>query len=333
MNITLTTIAVLLCAAPEKAESPKDEALALLGARQGEPGLAKLAGLKPPDPDLGRKVAEHAGRCRARDKIVGYALSEKALELAPGDTAVSLAHAESCLAVGQHKEAKALLDLAGKKDPASPAVRIARAELALSEDDMAAAQRHAKGLEKDPRFGQRATNVIALARSAHEKATAEALAEKQAKALSKKAAALAAAGQDEEGEPAPGSVPGDAETPASGESAVVARGGHRIGIGQETQFVAQGVRKGRAYQFRAMGACTYWWRRRIHQNESVSGLDFRVQVGAADPIPFSVASGKEDRAQASFVADSNNPTVRVFDRSSPDKEVNCNLHSFEIVAQ
>src|SRR4051812_7982613 len=62
------------------------------------------------DISYARTLVRAAQLCRPQDKVIGMALTEKAMLFAPKDYGVQTAHAESMLALDQRSEAAKLLD-------------------------------------------------------------------------------------------------------------------------------------------------------------------------------------------------------------------------------
>ncbi|MFN7132427.1 MAG: hypothetical protein ACK4N5_10105, partial [Myxococcales bacterium] len=109
----------------------------------------------------GRMLARAVSNCRAKDPVIAFALSEKALAFAPADPAVQTAHAESLLALQQRGDAAALLDRILKFHPEEARrARMLRGKLAAQESDHELAIRVLKPLEDDEQYGDEAAKLI-----------------------------------------------------------------------------------------------------------------------------------------------------------------------------
>src|SRR5690348_14914302 len=94
--------AIVFAAPAARAErSPMTAIVALIEQKQCEEAYLRIGDVpNPSKPNAdsekdGRMLARVVSACRQKDPVIGFALSEKAMALAPADPAVQTAHAES----------------------------------------------------------------------------------------------------------------------------------------------------------------------------------------------------------------------------------------------
>src|SRR5687768_1073736 len=92
--------------------------------------------------DAARLLVQGASACRKQDRVLAFALTQRAVELAPNDYGVRTAHAESLLAVDERASAAQLLDAVLQAHPRDAVrARFLRAQLADEESEPALAVR------------------------------------------------------------------------------------------------------------------------------------------------------------------------------------------------
>lgn len=315
-----------------RAESgPMASIVALIEKKDCENAYLRIAEIPTPEkPNAqsekdGRMLARVVSACRAKDPVIGFALTEKALALAPADPAVQTAHAESLLVLNQRGEAADLLDriLKFHGDEARRA-RVLRGKLAAQEADHALAIRVLRPLEGDEQYGEEVARLIQTSATALEQRHANkadlALAEASAREKAEKAEQALKAQPDD-----------DERTPV----AIPLRG--KVGNGGEKIFTAK-VKKGSSYVFTASGQCTRSATKkkrrgsRMYEDPTrdIYGIDFAVQIGSMPPKQLSVGQFKVERSEIPFVAEEDKLPIRVFDRSSVESGVKCSVTDFSV---
>ncbi len=273
----------------------------------------------------GRMLARVVSACRQKDPVIGFALSEKAMALAPADPAVQTAHAESLLALQQRGEAAVLLDriLKFHGDEARRA-RILRGKLAAAEADHDLAIRVLRPLEGDEQYGEEVARLMQESATALEQRHANkadlALAEADARQKAEKAEE--ALKTYEPGEHGGAGV------------AIPLRG--KVGVGGEKVFTAK-VKKGQSYVFTANGQCTRAAKKkkarsRMYEDPTrdIYGIDFAVQIGTMPPKQLSVGQFKTEKSEIPFIAEDDKLPIRVFDRSSVESGIKCSVTDFVV---
>jgi hypothetical protein len=288
----------------------------LLAARDCE-GLQQLfAPSAPPraerNLDAARLLVRGATACREQDRVLAFALTERALALAPDDSGVRTAHAESLLAVDERTAASRLLDETLQAHPRNTGrARFLRAQLADQESESALVVKLAQPLVDDPEYGAPARQLFArhqatLQSQAQARETL-ALEEQSATERAAQAQAVATSRQPLL----------DGTAPRSGSEAWSAQGSIKSG-GQRT-FRTRNIQAGFTYLFYATGTCSgpskQGRKHKIAPTVDLFGQDFRVTIGTLDPMPLKVGVEPERNA-LSFRSTENNPQIFLEDRTS-----------------
>jgi tetratricopeptide (TPR) repeat protein len=262
--------------------------------------------------DAARLLARGAATCRKQDRVLAFALTQRAVELAPNDYGVRTAHAESLTAVDERASAAQLLDEIIQAHPQDAVrARFLRAQLADEESESALVVRLLEPLIKDPEYGEPARALLARNQEAlqstaqaresmarEEQAVLEASARAQEEAASR-------AGTTERNAPRPG-------TEAWSTRSTLKSGGART-------FRTKNIKAGFTYIFHATGSCTApaapkGRKSKLGPTVDLFGQDFRVRIGTLDPLPLKVGLEPEQNA-LSFRAPENNPQVFIEDRT------------------
>jgi tetratricopeptide (TPR) repeat protein len=279
----------------------------LLAARDCE-GLQALfapegsAPVSHPTP-AARLLVRGAAACRAQDSLLAFALTERALALAPKDTGVRTAHAESLLSVEERTDAARLLDAILRDHPKDAArAQFLRAQLAGQESENALAVQLATPLVNHPEYGEGARALLARHQSALQSdAEARTALAREERALAERADQAAAA-------------PSHAPRPDS--EAWSTRGTVKSG-GQRT-FRTRNILAGFTYILHATGTCTPPARTgrkgKLAPPADLFGQDFRVRIGAQEPLHLKVGLQPE-RNTLSFRAPEDNPQLFLEDRT------------------
>lgn len=328
---TLLCASLFIAPAARAAKSAMDEVVSLVEQKECEEAYLRIAEVPTPEKPTaasekdGRMLVRVVSACRAKDPVIGFALTEKALALAPADPAVQTAHAESLLALQQRGDAAALLDriLEHHGDEARRA-RMLRGKLAALEADHALALRILRPLEREEQYGEEVAELLASCTAALEQKHANkadlALAEAEARARAEEAEAAL--------EQAPAVNAGPPVT-------IPLRG--KVSNGGEKVFTAK-LRKGAAYVFTANGICTRSATKkkrrgsRLYEDPTrdIYGIDFAVQLGSLPPKQLSVGQFKSERSEIPFIAEGDRISIRVFDRSSVEPGVKCSVTDFSV---
>jgi hypothetical protein len=262
--------------------------------------------------DAARLLARGAAACRKQDRVLAFALTQRAMELAPGDYGVRTAHAESLTAVDERASAAQLLDAILQAHPQDAVrARFLRAQLADEESESALVVRLLEPLVKDPEYGEPARALLARNQAAlqSQALAREALAREEQAALEASARA-----QEVAATRTPTAAP---NAPRSGSEAWSARGTLKSG-GQRT-FRTKNIQAGFTYTFHATGSCTAPPVKKSRKSKlgptvDLFGQDFRVRIGSLDPLPLKVGLEPEQNT-LSFRAPENNPQVFIEDRT------------------
>ncbi len=326
-------LAALLTLAPAVSlAAPADQLISLLEQKRCEDAFLLIQQVKPPpaataeSASQGRRIARASLPCRQRDTALGVAFTELAAKLAPEDPEVLTAHAEALVSLQQRAEAARLLDKVLESHPDdAPKARFARGKLAFDERDYETASKVLKPLKTDEEYGDEAQVMIV-----------------------KSEAAMAQREQDE-GEPkmlAPETAVKKADeamkvTKKQPSGKVVAQLKGKVTSGGSKTFTAKGLKKGQPYLFTASGECTRKGAtgkrskktRGLHEDplRDISGIDFAVQFGSQQPRTLSMGQHKPDSSRIEFLADAEAMAIKVFDRSSTDKDVKCTAEDFVVL--
>jgi hypothetical protein len=288
----------------------------LLASRDCE-GLQELfapSGSAPARKDLdgARLLVRGAAACREQDRVLAFALSQRAVELAPEDYGVRTAFAESLLSVDERTAAARLLDELLQAHPQDAMrARFLRARLADEESESALVVKLAPPLLEDPEYAPPARELLARHQAALE-------AQAQARqTLSQDEAAMLERARKVAEERTPTSPPSQ-DAPRSGSEAWSSRATIKSG-GQRT-FRTRNLQAGVTYTFHATGTCTApqspkGKKSRLAPTVDLFGQDFRVRIGNLDPLPLKVGLVPE-RNTLSFRANDNNPQIFIEDRST-----------------
>jgi hypothetical protein len=263
--------------------------------------------------DAARLLAQGAAACRKQDRVLAFALSQRAVELAPNDYGVRTAFAESLLSVDERASAAQLLDTLIQAHPRDAVrARFLRAQLADEESEHALAVRLLEPLIKDAEYGEPARALLARNQAALQsqaQARETMVRDEQAARESAARAQQAAASR---------SLPEDRNAPRSGTEAWSSRSTLKSG-GART-FRTKNIKAGFTYIFHATGACTPPPQKKGSRKSKLGptvdlfGQDFRVRIGSLDPLPLKVGLEPEQNA-LNFQAPENNPQVFIEDRT------------------
>jgi tetratricopeptide (TPR) repeat protein len=286
----------------------------LLAARDCE-GLQELFAPTAParpekDLDAARLLVRGATACREQDRVLAFALTQRALALAPDDYGVRTAHAESLLAVDERTAAARLLDELLQAHPQDAMrARFLRARLADQESESARVVKLVHPLLEDPEYATPARELLARNQAALEaQAKARQTLSQDEAALTERAREVAASRTH-----APTRT-----APRSGTEAWSTRTTLKSG-GQRT-FRTRNIQAGFTYTFHATGTCTgpenkKGRKSRLAPTVDLFGQDFRVRIGSLDPQPLKVGLEPERNA-LSFRPTENNPQIFIEDRST-----------------
>jgi hypothetical protein len=284
----------------------------LLAAKDCE-GLQQLfAPSSPPrterNPEAARLLARGAAACRSQDAVLAFALTERALALAPDDLGMRTAHAESLIAVDERTTAAKLLDEVLQAPRGTTArARLLRAQLADLESESALVVKLAQPLLEDPQYGPPARELLAR----HQAALDSHAQARQSLAREELDAAERAARAQEAARTRPGE-PTRSGTEAWSTRATVQSGGQRT-------FKPRNLQAGSTYVFHATGTCTGPTRPRrkggLTPTVDLFGQDFRVRIGSLDPMPLKVGVQPAQNALP-FRAAESNPQIFLEDRTS-----------------
>lgn len=281
----------------------------LLSAKDCE-GLQQLfAPATPPrterNPEAARLLARGATTCRAQDSVLAFALTQRALALAPDDIEVRTAHAESLIAVDERSEAAKLLEEVLQKPARTTArARLVRAQLADLESESALVVTLAQPLAADPQYGATARELLARHQAAldsHTQARESMAREEQS------AAERAAQAQDSL----------ERTSVRSGTEAWSTRGS--VSSGGQRTFKTRNLQAGSTYVLHATGTCSGPPKPKrkggLAPTVDLFGQDFRVRIGTLDPLPLKVGVQPEQNT-LTFRAPENNPQIFLEDRTS-----------------
>ncbi|MDY7229005.1 hypothetical protein [Hyalangium rubrum] len=293
----------------------------LLAARDCE-GLEALfapAGTASPERnterniDAARLLAQGATACREQDKVLAFALTQRALALAPDDYGVRTAHAESLLAVDERSAAARLLDETLQAHPRDAVrARFLRARLADEEAESALVVRLLEPILQEPEYGEPARALHARNQSAlqsHSQARETMAREEQALSESAARAQEVASSRSSEA---------DRHAPRSGSEVWSARA--TLKSGAQRTFRTKNIQAGATYIFHATGGCTApssnkkGRKSRLGPTVDLFGQDFRVRIGTLDAMPLKVGLEPEQNA-LTFRAAENNPQIFIEDRT------------------
>lgn len=288
----------------------------LLAARDCE-GLHQLfapAGHSHAERNLeaARLLVQGAAACQKEDRVLAFALTQRALALAPEDYGVRTAHAEHLLAVEERTAAARLLDETIQAHPKNALrARFLRAQLADEEAESATVVKLLEPLREDPEYG-----VPARALMARHEAALQAQAEarenlaREEKEVAERTAQAQEVAERRTSEP-------DRGAPRPGSEAWSARGTLKSG-GQRT-FRTRNIQAGFTYIFHATGTCTApskpARKSRLAPTVDLFGQDFRVRIGTLDPMPLKVGLEPERNALPFRSAEAN-PQIFIEDRTT-----------------
>jgi hypothetical protein len=284
----------------------------LLAAQDCE-GLQQLfAPSQPPGPekdlDGARLLVRGATACRKQDAVLAFALTQRALALAPDDYGVRTAHAESLLSVDERSAAAHLLDKTLEAHPQNAQrARFLRAQLADKESESALVVQLTQPLVNDREYGPQARALLARHQAAlqAQAQARETLSRDEKDALARQEAA-AQAGPDR-------------LSTRPGTEAWSARGTVQSG-GQRT-FHTRNLQAGATYILHATGTCTAptpskrGRKARLGPTVDLFGQDFRVRIGSLEPLPLKVGLEPERNA-LTFRCPEDNPQIFLEDRTS-----------------
>jgi hypothetical protein len=260
--------------------------------------------------DGARLLVRGATACRKQDPVLAFALTQRALALAPEDYGVRTAHAESLIAVDERSAAAHLLDETLQAHPSNAMrARFLRAQLADQESESALVVKLAQPLVNDPEYGAPARELLARHQALlqSQSQARERLAREEHDAAEKAAQAREVAQQHTS----------ESTTPPADSEAWSARGTVKSG-GQRT-FRTRNIQAGSTYIFHATGTCTGaskpGRKQRLGPTVDLFGQDFRVRIGSLEPMPLKVGLEPERNA-LTFRAPENNPQIFLEDRTS-----------------
>lgn len=277
------------------------------------------------DKDLAyaRTLVRGAQVCRAQDKVVAMALTEKALAYAPHDYGVQTAHAESMLALDQRTEAAQLLDDTIQDHPEGAVrARFLRGQLADEENEPAVAVQVMKPIAEDPEYGPKVQPLIARnedrlmkqsAEKAEMKTEEDKLKEQAEKAKEIASSRLPSSGLD-----------------ASGREIWTGRG--TVKTGGSKSWSMKNLKANSTYVLFATGSCTQKTpkstgrKKKVHftREADTFSIDFRAKIGTLDPIPLKVGLSPE-RNSFTFRPLEDNPQLIIEDRGNKVPNVSCTI--------
>lgn len=277
--------------------------------------------------------------CRAKDKVIALAMTERALLYAGKDYGVQSAHAENLIALDQRSDAATLLDQTIQDHPEGAVrARYLRGQLADEENEPAIAVQVLKPLAEDAEYGEKVKPLIARNEEKllkHSEAKAELKNdEERMKAGMEKANEIATARGDLQSEKG-GQKLGSEVWSARG---TVKTGGQRA-------FNTKNIKAGATYVLNATGSCkvprppsssgsgSRSTRRRnrafFERKPDLFSIDFRVSVGSNDPVSLKVGELPE-RNQVTFRALEDNPQLLIEDRGNSIKGVSCTISDISV---
>jgi hypothetical protein len=224
--------------------------------------------------------------------VLAFALTQRALALAPDDYGVRTSHAESLIAVDERTAAARLLDDTLQAHPRNAArARLLRAQLASEEGESAVVVKLVQPLVEDPEYGASARELLARHQT-----------RLQDQALARES---------------PTRAPSTRDTPPSGTEIWSTRS--TLPSGGQRTFRTRNLQAGVSYIFHATGTCTApskpGRKSRLGTPVDLFGQDFRVRIGTLDPTPLKV--GVEPAQNAlTFRAPENNPQIFLEDRTT-----------------
>lgn len=260
------------------------------------------------DVHAARLLVRGASACRAQDRVLAFALTERALALAPDDSGVRTAHAESLLSVEERTAAARLLDETLQAHPREAVrARFLRAQLADAESESALVVKLATPLVEDPEYGEPARALLARNQTALQSQ------QEARETLAKEEYAVSERQRTAEPEE-------DRRAPRPNSEAWSTRTTVKSG-GQKT-FRTKNIRAGFTYIFHATGTCSAPSGKSKGGRKSqftpssgdLFGQDFRVRIGLLDPVPLKVGLDPERNALP-FRATEDNPQIFLEDRT------------------
>jgi hypothetical protein len=284
-----------------------------------------------------RVLVRGSNLCRAKDKVIALAMTEKALAYAGKDYGVQTAHAENLIALDQRSDAATLLDQTIQDHPEGAVrARYLRGQLADEENEPAIAVQVLKPLAEDTEYGEKVAPIIARNEEKllkHSEAKAELKNdEERLKAGMQKANEIATA----RGELTAGQGGQKFGSEVWGVRGSVKSGGSRT-------FNTKNVKAGTTYVLNVTGTC------KVPKTTSTSSsssskkknkafferkpdlfsIDFRAKVGSNDPVSLKVGEQPE-RNQVTFRALEDNPQLLIEDRGASLKGVSCTVSDISI---
>lgn len=286
----------------------------LLAARdcEGLQALFSSTGTERPL-DAARLLLRGAATCREQDRVLAFALTQRALALAPDDYGVRTAHAESLLTVDERSAAARLLDETIEARPRDAVrARFLRARLADEEAESALVVRLLEPLVDDPEYGAPARSLLAKNQAALQShAQARETLAREEQAVTESAARAQEVAASRTSEP-------DRNAPRPGSEVWSTRTTLKSG-GQRT-FRSKNIKAGFTYIFHATGTCTApssnkrGRRSKLGPTVDTFGQDFRVRIGSLDSMPLKVGLEPEQNA-LTFRAAEYNPQIFIEDRT------------------
>ncbi len=329
--VALAVASVLLAPRGARAGERVEKARALAAANDCDQLLlsfenAKAAGAD--DVELAKVLANAAAKTCAADKVVAFSLASAARRLAPKSVEVLLVAGAAALAAGQPGEAADALDRAVASDPSDPRPRIARAELALTEGEPAAAAKVLAPIKGNPR----AAELLAKAQKARgesegakkklyesEKTAMNAAA--RAKAMDSRPARRGAPEADDGEAGGSESDPGEPSVPASSSGKQV--------LATSVNFAARHservpTRKGRTYRVTVSGSCTPLVAPTfaVDSHSRIDGADLRIRLGTFEH-GLSTDKGIPSEDDFDFVAAANGTTLEAWNADMDASKVRC----------
>ena len=290
-----------------------------------------------PEKDLpyARILVRGSNLCRARDKVISLAMTERALVYAGKDYGVQTAHAENLLALDQRSDAATLLDQTIQDHPEGAVrARYLRGQLADEENEPAVAVQVLKPLAVDAEYGEKVLPLIARNEEKLLKAS-------EAKAELKTEEERMKAGLEKANEiaTARGALPTDKSMQRLGSEVWSVRG--TVKQGGQRSFNTKNVKAGSTYVLNATGSCKISKSSSGGKKKSKSTsaffekkvdtfpIDFRAKVGSNDSVGLKVGESPE-RNRVTFRALEDNPQLLVEDRGNPVKGANCTISDISI---
>lgn len=316
------------------AETPVDKAQALLAAKDCDQLLLSFENARPKgggeDLGLARVLGQAASGPCASDKVVAFSLGTAAARLAPKDPEVLMAAASAARGAGMNGEAAELLDKAITAAPSEARPRVARAELALAEQEAATALRvlePVKGSGRAQALYQQAQKAQRASSSEQDQ-----LRKGEERAMKAAAKAMVSGARTERGAAASGEE-GEVDLGGGRPSGSAGAAFHRFGIpisGHKSSLNVR-LKKGRVYRVQATGTC--WNGGKVERlsgsdQRAVVGVDLHLKIGRFEHgLDF---DGTERTEDFDFTAEAADSKIQVWNASLEAARANCSISELTI---